>query len=97
MHCLHWGATIKTTMLLLTGPDVGGDHGPYRQSERTSIYNEYVEKLHAKGAAYLDFCTDEELTQMKEDAEREGRPPIYTGELCLLSCLCLHTEVVQFV
>ncbi len=44
-----------------TGPDVGGPHGPYRQSERTSIYKEYVDKLVEAGVAYPCFCTDEEL------------------------------------
>ena len=43
------------------GPDVGGPHGPYRQSERTAIYKEYVDKLVAAGVAYPCFCTDEEL------------------------------------
>jgi hypothetical protein len=45
----------------LPGPDVGGPHGPYRQSERTEIYKMYVDKLVAAGHAYPCFCTDEEL------------------------------------
>ncbi|KAF5840403.1 non-discriminatory gln-glu-trna synthetase, partial [Dunaliella salina] len=43
------------------GPDVGGPHGPYRQSERTAIYKEYADKLVQAGLAYPCFCTDEEL------------------------------------
>jgi glutamyl-tRNA synthetase len=43
------------------GPDVGGPHGPYRQSERTAIYKAEVDKLVAAGKAYPCFCTDEEL------------------------------------
>lgn len=50
------------------GPDKGGAHGPYRQSERTALYREYVDKLVADGQAYPCFCTDEEITQMKADA-----------------------------
>lgn len=43
------------------GPDVGGDYGPYRQSERNAMYKEYADKLVAAGVAYPCFCTDEEL------------------------------------
>ena len=39
------------------GPDVGGPHGPYRQSERSAIYQEHAARLVAKGAAYPCFCT----------------------------------------
>ena len=39
------------------GPDVGGPHGPYRQSERADIYRREVAKLVASGAAYRCFCT----------------------------------------
>ena len=43
------------------GPDVGGPHGPYRQSERTGTYMEMVQKLCAAGHAYPCFCTDAEV------------------------------------
>ena len=43
------------------GPDVGGPHGPYRQSERSAIYCEHAERLVAEGAAYPCFCTRERL------------------------------------
>src|SRR3954463_10468443 len=49
------------------GPDVGGPSGPYRQMERLPIYHEFAEKLIAAGAAYLCYCTKEEL-----DAQREA-------------------------
>lgn len=45
------------------GPDVGGDKGPYRQSERTAMYKQYADKLVADGVAYPCFCTDEELEE----------------------------------
>lgn len=48
-----------TDNLLLAGPDKGGDYGPYRQSERKTIYKEYVDKLVAANKAYPCFCTDE--------------------------------------
>ncbi len=62
------------------GPDKPGDVGPYRQSERTEIYKEYAKKLVDQGLAYYDFCSDEELEKMKEQAMKEGRPPHYTGK-----------------
>jgi glutamyl-tRNA synthetase len=48
------------------GPGVGGPHGPYRQSERLSLYLEAAERLLAAGAAYRCFCTPERLKQMRE-------------------------------
>ena len=42
---------------------MGGDFGPYRQSERNAMYKEYVDKLVADGVAYPCFCTDEELEE----------------------------------
>ena len=39
------------------GPEVGGEHGPYVQSERKEIYRKYAEELVAKGLAYYCFCT----------------------------------------
>ncbi|GAX75803.1 hypothetical protein CEUSTIGMA_g3246.t1 [Chlamydomonas eustigma] len=62
------------------GPDVGGPFGPYRQSERTAIYKQYAEQLVNEGHAYPCFCTDEELEQMKKDAEEKKLPPIYRGK-----------------
>ncbi len=59
------------------GPEVGGPYGPYRQSERTAIYKQYVDELVAKNLAYPCFCSDAEITQMKEEAERKSIPPIY--------------------
>lgn len=49
------------------GPDVGGPHGPYRQSERSELYREHAERLLAKGAAYACFCTAERLAALREE------------------------------
>jgi glutamyl-tRNA synthetase len=49
------------------GPDVGGPHGPYRQSERTAIYREHAEELVRRGAAYTCFCTRERLDALREE------------------------------
>jgi len=52
------------------GPDVGGPFGPYRQSERFSIYQEHALKLLDNGTAYKCFCTAEELHEMREHAAK---------------------------
>lgn len=49
-----------------------GPHGPYRQSQRTHIYMEHANRLLAKGLAYYDFRTDEELEKLKADAAAKG-------------------------
>ncbi|MDF2522714.1 MAG: glutamyl-tRNA synthetase [Clostridiales bacterium] len=59
------------------GPDVGGDYGPYIQSERRPIYKEYAEKLIELGSAYYCFCTKERLTALKEEQEAAGIPHRY--------------------
>lgn len=65
--------TLKTTGLLWDeGPDVGGDHGPYVQSERKPIYMEYAKKLVDMGAAYYCFCTKERLEQLHEEDATGG-------------------------
>jgi glutamyl-tRNA synthetase len=61
------------------GPDVGGPHGPYRQSERTAIYREYVEKLLAGGNAYRAFETPEELEAERKAQMAAKQPPRYNG------------------
>ena len=61
------------------GPDVGGPHGPYRQSERLAIYREHAEALRARGLAYRCFCTDEALEARRAAATAAGRPPHYDG------------------
>lgn len=49
------------------GPDIGGPHGPYRQSERTEIYRQHVDQLIEAGHAYRCFCTKERLDKMRVD------------------------------
>ncbi|KAF7841395.1 glutamate--tRNA ligase, chloroplastic/mitochondrial [Senna tora] len=62
------------------GPGVGGDYGPYRQSERNSLYKQYAEKLLQSGHVYRCFCSNEELEKMKEIAKLQQLPPVYTGK-----------------
>jgi glutamyl-tRNA synthetase len=54
------------------GPDVGGPHGPYRQSERADIYKKYADELVAKGHAFYCYRTPEELDELREARRAEG-------------------------
>ena len=60
------------------GPDVGGDYGPYTQSERFDIYPVYAQKLIDAGFAYECFCTPEELEAEKELATANKKPYVYS-------------------
>ena len=62
------------------GPDVGGDRGPYRQSERAEFYSEALEQLKSRGAAYPCFRTDDELAAHRKSQIAAGRPPRYDRE-----------------
>ena len=59
------------------GPDKIGPRAPYLQSERLAIYKEYAEKLVAKGYAYPDPYTEEEVEVLRTKAETEKRPFLY--------------------
>ena len=61
------------------GPEIGGPHAPYRQSERKDIYKKFAEQLIADGKAYRCFCTEEELDKKREEAEAAGVDPKYDG------------------
>ena len=61
------------------GPEAGGPHPPYRQTERFDLYRQAAKRLLDSGAAYYDFATSEELAEMRERARAEKRQPIYTG------------------
>jgi len=60
--------------------DVGGEYGPYRQSERLDIYKELYEELLEKGLAYKCYCTEEELEQAREEQIARGEMPRYSGK-----------------
>lgn len=63
------------------GPDRGGPHGPYRQSERTAIYREHAERLVESGAAYPCFCSRERLDALREAQRQRKEDPRY-DRLC---------------
>ena len=62
------------------GPEVGGPHGPYRQSERMDIYADVAAKLLAAGTAYHCYCTAAELEHRRDAARAAGRPSGYDGQ-----------------
>jgi len=72
--------TMKDTGLIHDeGPDVGGNFGPYIQSERRGLYKEYAEKLVELGGAYYCFCDKERLDKLKEAQTAKGITPKYDG------------------
>ncbi|MBI2027048.1 MAG: glutamate--tRNA ligase [Deltaproteobacteria bacterium] len=72
------------------GPDVGGDCGPYRQSQRSSLYEEHQKLLLEKKAAYECFCTPDELKKTREELLSLGKMPKYNGK-----CLNLSPKHIQ--
>lgn len=61
------------------GIDVGGDNGPYRQTERLDIYKEVTDRLIAEGKAYYCYCTEEELEAERQAQLARGETPKYNG------------------
>lgn len=60
------------------GPQVGGEHGPYFQSERLHLYQEYIDQLLVDGAAYRAWDSPEELREMRQEAEAKKETFRYT-------------------
>ncbi|MCD7785392.1 MAG: glutamate--tRNA ligase [Oscillospiraceae bacterium] len=72
------------------GPDVGGDYGPYVQSERMGIFKKYALELVEKGGAYYCFCDKDRLTELKAVQEAAGISPMYDRH-----CRNLSPEEIQ--
>lgn len=72
------------------GPDVGGNFGPYRQSQRLDIYASYTQRLLEEGNAYHCFCSAEDLEQERKKGLEAGTTPVYSGK-----CRNLAREKVQ--
>lgn len=62
------------------GPDIGGDYGPYRQSERKDIYQKYIDELLEKGLAYKSYETEEQLQAKREEQRATHQMPHYVYE-----------------
>ena len=72
------------------GPKIGGEYGPYIQSERINIYKKYVKYLVDNNLAYPCFCDDKEIIEKKIKAQQEGKYYTYDG-----TCRNLTKEQVQ--
>ena len=72
------------------GPDVGGQFGPYVQSERKDMYLPYAKQLVEAGKAYYCFCTKEELEERRAESEKNGEVWKYDKH-----CLNLSKEEIQ--
>ncbi|HSC47090.1 MAG TPA: glutamate--tRNA ligase [Gammaproteobacteria bacterium] len=72
------------------GPDEGGPQGPYRQSERSSVYEEYLKQLADKRRVYPCFCSARELELARKAQLAAGQPPRYAG-----TCAALTTEEIE--
>ena len=87
----HLISSLKALNLIYDeGPDIGGDFGPYVQSERLAIYHSYAQKLIDAGLAYADPYTPSEIQAFREQAQKEKRafryrdhrpenPPVWDG------------------
>ena len=62
------------------GPEVGGDLGPYLQSQRLDIYAEWAQKFIDQGDAYYCFCSSEELEARRQEQMKNNKAPGYDGQ-----------------
>lgn len=72
------------------GPDIGGARGPYRCSERLSIYHKLIAELVSIGGAFYCFCTKERLEKVRTSQRKQGLVPKYDGH-----CIGKSTDEVQ--
>lgn len=61
------------------GPHLGGDYGPYIQTERLEIYQKYIKELLDKDGAYYCFCSEERLEKMRNEQQENKQAPKYDG------------------
>ena len=64
------------------GPEVGGDYGPYFQSQRLDIYQKYAKQLVDSGHAYYCYCSPERLARVREEQRRRGEPSVGYDRHC---------------
>ncbi|WKV08781.1 glutamate--tRNA ligase [Thermoanaerobacterium sp. CMT5567-10] len=79
------GDSMKAIVDGLKWLGIDWDEGPIYQSKRLDLYKNYADKLVKEGKAYYCFCTKEELDEMRKEAQKAGKPPMYTGECRNLS------------
>ncbi|NJQ02339.1 glutamate--tRNA ligase [Streptomyces zingiberis] len=74
------------------GPEVGGPHAPYRQSQRTDLYADVARRLEEAGHAYRCYCSAEELEARRDAARAAGKPSGYDGKCRALT----QEEIVAY-
>ena len=79
------------------GPDLGGPHGPYRQSERLERYQTSIDKLLEAGHAFHCFCDTEKLDAMRKAQVAAGETTRYDGTCCHLSASDVNERLAQKV
>ncbi|MXZ56373.1 MAG: glutamate--tRNA ligase [Gammaproteobacteria bacterium] len=79
------------------GPDVGGPHGPYRCSERLSIYHDLIAELVSIGGAFHCFCTKERLDEVRSNQRQQGLVPKYDGHCIGLSMQEIESQIEEGV
>jgi len=67
------------------GPDIGGEFGPYKQSQKSDVYEKYIKQLLVENKAYYCFCSEEELEAKRQDQMARGLAPMYDGKCSKLS------------
>ena len=93
MEALKW-----CNILPVEGPGLGGEYGPYRQSERKHLYKQYAIELVNKGRAYYAFDTPEELDAMRQrEKEKGNHSPLYNGDIkkSMTNSITLSDEEVK--
>lgn len=74
MDSLHWLGLDWDE-----GPDVGGPHAPYHQTQRKEIYQQHARQLVEQGHAYYCFCSPERLAQVRNQQQKMKQPALYDG------------------
>jgi len=77
------------------GPDIDGEFGPYKQSQRLEIYTKYVKKLLADNKAYYCFCAEDELELRRQEQMSRGLAPKYDGRCAHLSEDIVHQNLTE--
>jgi glutamyl-tRNA synthetase len=77
------------------GPIVGGPYGPYIQSKRLKIYQDYAHGLVKQKAAYYCFCSPDRLKKMRQTQQQQGRPPKYDRHCLKLSSAEIKAKLEQ--
>ena len=77
------------------GPDIDGDYGPYKQSQRVDIYKKYLEKLLKEDKVYYCFCAEEELESKRQEQMSRGLAPKYDGKCAHLSKKDIEKNIAE--